>query len=337
MAVCLLRTIKLLKTAGVEIVIRATKLLLMADVSNDKLSRYTKGSFASASGTLLCTHLWAPPAAALPKQPLVLILHGLGAHGSFPTVTLLAERLSSRGFRVASLDFPGCGQSGGVRGLLPPADALVADALAFAASVCGGSPLLVAGTSLGGGLALRASQLPAPNGVCIVGLILLSPLVSVPAKSVPPAPVVALLSALAWLAPTAALLSNPSADPGAQYKDPVLREACVADPYQYHGNLRLGTAASLLALSRTLESSLESVDVPFIVVHGTADTVVNIQSSRELMRRSASVSKVMHEVDGGLHALLCELPPVREKILETVVTWAEGISSASDPKPQAKS
>ena len=81
--------------------------------------------------------------------------------------------------------------------------------------------------------------------------------------------------------------------------------------------------------SAGLEADLAAVRLPFLAMHGTADTVVDISGSRLLHARSASSDKTLEEVPGALHSLLCELPPVREAVLRRVVAWvAERTPSA---------
>lgn len=48
--------------------------------------------------------------------------------------------------------------------------------------------------------------------------------------------------------PWAALIGGSSGDPGAQYRDPALRDACVNDKLSYHGRMRIATAGALLKL-----------------------------------------------------------------------------------------
>jgi alpha-beta hydrolase superfamily lysophospholipase len=73
--------------------------------------------------------------------------------------------------------------------------------------------------------------------------------------------------------------------------------------------------------SATLEALLPRVRVPFLAVHGTADRVVDVASSRRLVAAAASEDKTLVEVPGALHSLLCELPPVRAAVLARVTDW----------------
>jgi len=236
-------------------------------------------------------------------------------------VRLLAERLAQAGCACFALDFEGHGESEGVAALIHDTAHLTADTAAFARSLIAAQPLplFLAGTSMGGGLALRCS-LEAAAGT-YAGLLLLSPLISVAEDAKPSAFAIAALSALCVLAPQAALLGGSSADAGAQYADPEVRAACLADPLAYKGRMRLGTARALMALSSLLEGRLEEVATPFLVFHGTADTVVPVEGSRRLLAAAAASDKELRELAGGLHTLLGQPEPQRNALLEAAAAW----------------
>ena len=80
---------------------------------------------------------------------------------------------------------------------------------------------------------------------------------------------------------------------------------------------------TLLRCSEALEAQLDDVEVPFLACHGTADTVVDVESSRRLLQRARSPDKQLIEVPGALHSLMCELPPVREELLRQITAWLE--------------
>lgn len=278
---------------------------------------YSKGRFASPRGPQLCTHSWLPVGA---PRCRVLIMHGNAAHGAFPTVRLLAERLAAAGCAAFSLDFEGHGESEGVAALINDTAHLSGDAAAFARSFPAPQlPLFLAGTSMGGGLALRCS-LEAPAG-SYAGLLLLSPLITVAEDARPGPLAVAALTALCFFAPQAALLGGSSADAGAQYADPEIRAACLADVLAYKGKMRLGTARALMELSTLLEARLAEVATPFLAFHGTADNVVPVEGSRRLLAMAAATDKTLTEVPGALHTLLGQPEPERGAILDAAAHW----------------
>lgn len=282
---------------------------------------YSAGTFTSPRGPQLHTHAWAPTGVSQPCR--VFVLHGYGAHGAFPTVRLLSEHLASCGIRVHSFDLEGCGRSDGLAGLLSPPSA-VTDSLAFAAWVCreDAAPCFFAGTSLGGGLALKVALAAGASSVRVAGLMLLSPLVVVPDSSRPPPLLLSLLRGLCVVAPWAALVGNTGvSDADKQYADPEMRELCVNDALSYHGKMRLGTAAALLELTETLQHELPLITLPLVVVHGSEDAVVRIESSRRLMESAGSKDKTFFEIVGAVHSLLCEPPATRARVLAHISDW----------------
>ena len=279
---------------------------------------YSSGWFLTPRGVKLATHCWRPSSDASALR--VLVIHGLGSHGAFPTVRLLAEHLvDTLACSVYSFDQEGSGDSDGLPGLIVDTDNSVADARAYIEQeLAGTAPLFVLGSSLGGGLALRlACQSP----TLFQGLVLFSPMVVIAEAARPPAWAIGALRLLCALAPFLALLGGSSGDGAAQYADEEIRAACESDPKRYTGKLRLGTASALLSLSEQLEGQLGSVIVPFLALHGTADTVVDVTSSRRLVAHSRSQDKRLVEFEGARHTLLAELPPRRAEVLLHVTEW----------------
>jgi acylglycerol lipase len=78
-----------------------------------------------------------------------------------------------------------------------------------------------------------------------------------------------------------------------------------------------------------LEAQLERVRVPFLALHGTADSVVDVSSSRRLLAASPSPDKTLIELPGALHSLLCEFPPVRTAVLGHIIEWLEPRAAAA--------
>ena len=81
--------------------------------------------------------------------------------------------------------------------------------------------------------------------------------------------------------------------------------------------------------SATLEAQLDRVHTPFLALHGTADTVVDVSSSRRLLAASPSTDKTLIELPDALHSLLCEFPPVRNAVLGHITAWLEPREAAA--------
>lgn len=60
-----------------------------------------------------------------------------------------------------------------------------------------------------------------------------------------------------------------------------------ADPLVYHGNTRARNAAEFLRVTEDIVRSMDTMDFPFIALHGDIDTLCDPDGSRQLFERSA--------------------------------------------------
>lgn len=185
----------------------------------------TTHELAAADGVELQWREW-PRAAA---RGTVVIVHGLGEHiGRHED---LAARLNAWGWRVAGADLRGHGRSGGARGGLPHADALLDDLsrLIDAVRERADAPLLLLGHSMGGLVASRfvaeglAAQ-PARWSRKVHALVLSSPALDPGMNQAQKL----LLAVLGRFAPNLAV--NNGLNPAGISRDAAVVRAYVADP-----------------------------------------------------------------------------------------------------------
>ncbi len=102
--------------------------------------------------------------------PPLLLIHGYA--DSADTWRLTLERLARAGQRAVAIDLPGFGEAGGLQPgpVIEQYDAFVAAAVAYAGD--GGEPVVVAGNSLGGLMALRTG---ARDDVHVRGVVPIAP------------------------------------------------------------------------------------------------------------------------------------------------------------------
>mmetsp|Transcript_11146 Transcript_11146/g.16444 ORF Transcript_11146/g.16444 Transcript_11146/m.16444 type:complete len:572 (+) Transcript_11146:71-1786(+) len=143
---------------------QSSGLSLMSQRSQSILRRYQitmKQETVVTRGIKCVCHVCYPPADAMPRG-VVVIFHGLNAHGRFPTIDHLAKLVASQSHCIAyCLDFPGHGLSPGLRGHVSSAGDMVADGMAvtlYAKKKNPTLPLFLAGHSLGGSVAALVAR-----------------------------------------------------------------------------------------------------------------------------------------------------------------------------------
>lgn len=202
---------------------------------------------------------WAPQDD--PRGHIVLV-HGIAEHsGRYErTGTLLADA----GFMVRSFDLIGFGGTGGRRGDIERWSSYhdqIGRHLAWAREQ--GGPLVLFGHSMGGNLALGYTLSDRPRPDLLV--------LSAPALGGGAGWQKAVAGVAAKLAPTVPI---PQALKGEQLsRDPSVGEAYFADPLVYtRATPRLGLA--LFESMTELTEKAAQLQVPTLVLHGTADTIV---------------------------------------------------------------
>lgn len=102
-------------------------------------------------------------------------------------------------------------------------------------------------------------------------------------------------------------------------RDPKALVAKYSDPLVFTGSIRVRTGYEILRISSYLQQNLRRLRVPFLVLHGTADTVTDPKASQKLYKESSSTDKTIKLYEGFLHDLLFE--PEREEIVQEIIEW----------------
>ncbi|KAJ3670250.1 hypothetical protein LUZ60_010574 [Juncus effusus] len=92
----------------------------------------------------------------------------------------------------------------------------------------------------------------------------------------------------------------------------------------YNGKPRLGTVVELLRVTQELSSRLDQVSIPFIVLHGSSDEVMDPTVSQTLYQKASSENKTIKIYDGMLHSLLFGEPDENVAIVrKDVLSWLD--------------
>ena len=246
---------------------------------------------------------WVPDAA--PRGHIVLV-HGIAEHcGRYErTGSLLADA----GFLVRSFDLIGFGGSGGTRGDIDVWSRYhdqIGHHMEWARAQDG--PVILMGHSMGGNLALGyvLSGRPAPDL-----LVLSAPGIGGGAGWQR-----AVAGVGSKIAPTTAV---PNGVKGEQLsRDPAVGEAYFSDPLVYpKSTFRLGQA--LFNSMRELNEYAGKLDIPTLVLHGAADTIVPPQSTAPLGELPTVERRLLPNLR---HEILNE--PEGPELVQDIIDWID--------------
>ena len=293
------------------------------------------GTVPVADGTILRTRHWASTASASHPAGTVLIVHGLAEHsGRWEHV---GEQFAAEGFDAHAYDLRGHGASAGRRVHLDRFDQFYADLAERLLSVRSkdpGSPLVLYGHSMGGLIALGyvlrvaaglsgAPGAPGPpTGRPLPALLVLS---APSLDSTLPAWKLRLARVLGRFVPT---LSIPNHIAGQLLsRDATVGERYHGDPLVLHA-ATTGFGALALAEQDWIRSSLGSLRLPTLVIHGADDALVPAAASAPL----GDVTGVTRWTYPGIrHELHNE--PEGPRIVADVIAWIKAALPAVPAVP----
>jgi len=290
---------------------------LLDDEVESVTLEHGEATVRGARRTTLYAQWWRPCG---PPRGVVAIVHGLKDHSA--RYGAFAERLVGRGFAVHAFDLRGHARSEGPRAWVDSFGDYVEDLDAFVRCVRGRegtAPLFVFGHGMGGSIAalwaLERRRL-------VDGLIL-----SGAALQPHPAPVEALATRwLSALAPHARILQL---DVRRTSRDRATIEDSLRDGLVNQPPAPARTAKELLDAMERIDARAPELDVPLLVMHGSADVVNDPEGSRRLIARAGSADKQLYVYDGLAHDLVHE--PERARVVRDVGEWlkdrARGMAS----------
>jgi alpha-beta hydrolase superfamily lysophospholipase len=264
----------------------------------------------AADNTCLQAYEWK--ATGTPVRGAVVVVHGLRDHAS--RYSALAQALTAQGLAVYAQDHRGHGSSGGPRQRFDSVAELVSDvglAVAEAKQRNPGVPLFLYGHSMGG---LVSTHYALAHGEQLRGLVL-----SGAALKLQPSVTGGQKTAARIFGAILPGLPAQQLDDSEFVREPAARKELAEDPLIDHANLPARSAASLLKGIEDLDTRMEEVKVPLLILHGQADKATNVEGSKALAARAGSSDKTLRLYEGVYHDLLHE--PERDAIISDVTTW----------------
>jgi alpha-beta hydrolase superfamily lysophospholipase len=247
----------------------------------------------------------------VPHQWTFVVVHGLGEHGG--RYQHLAEWFAPRGAAVYAMDHRGHGRSGGQRGHAPSLKALLddIDSVVSRARAESGGPLVLIGHSFGGLLAI-AYALDRPDRIdkAVFSAPALVAKVRVPGwKRV-------LARVLPKVAPKASFANE--IDPNVLSHDPSIAPAYRDDPL-VHNQITAGLYGDTIARGEEFIRRAAELRVPFLLMHGRDDQVVDPAGSQRFFARASAPDRAFCLYPGLYHEIFNEVE--QERVFADIESW----------------
>lgn len=281
----------------------------------------------NSRGNRIFTQSWEP--LHLPVKGMVLVLHGFTGDSSW-SVQLTCIGIAERGFSVHALDHQGHGRSDGMRAHIPDINPVVDDCIQFAGLIRENLkdkvPCFIFGESLGGALAVLI-HLRQPKAWD--GLILNGAMCGISQKFKPPWPMEHLLGLAAAVIPTWPIV--PTKDIGiVSFKEPWKLELVTNNPFKIALKPRPSTALEFLRVVAEIESRLNEVQAPFLIVHGELDLVCDPAGVTALYEKASSTDKTLKLYKGMWHQLVGEPKENLDVVFSDICSWLDGKAQKSE-------
>ncbi len=273
--------------------------------------QHTEGFFKGVRDATIYYQAWLPDSE---PRAVLLIVHGLGEHsGRYQNVV---DQFVPRGFAAYSLDHFGHGKSEGRREIVLRFEDYTSTLQIYYKMVAGwqpGKPIFLLGHSMGG---LIAVLYLIDHQADFKGAVISAPAIAA-GESVTPV-TLAMSKFLSRFAPGTGLLAL---DAKLISRDPQVVSAYVNDPLVFHGKTPARLAAEMLKGMMRANAELGKISLPFIVVQGGDDKLVDPRGAQMLYDRASSVDKTIKVYPGFYHEVFTE--PERAQVLGEVGAWVE--------------
>jgi alpha-beta hydrolase superfamily lysophospholipase len=245
-------------------------------------------------------------------KAVLLIVHGLGEHcGRYMNVV---NHFVPLGYAVYGLDHIGHGKSEGMREGVESFEDYTDTLTVYYKMVKGwqtGKPMFLLGHSMGG---LISSCYLLDHQADFRGAVLSAPLIKA-GGNISQATIL-MGKILSALAPKMGLLPLDAKNIS---RDPEVVKAYVNDPLVFHGKTPARLAAELLKAMLRVAKEADKVTLPFIVLQGSEDKLVDPSGAQTLYDKAGSKDKTIRIYEGLYHELFNE--PERGRVLKDVETW----------------
>ena len=270
---------------------------------------HVEGNFKGVRNANIYYQAWVPEGNV---KAVLLTVHGLGEHcGRYMNVV---NHFVPLGYAVYGLDHIGHGKSEGMREGVESFEDYTDTLTVYYKMVKGwqaGKPMFLLGHSMGG---LISSCYLLDHQADFRGAVLSAPLIKA-GGNISQATIL-MGKILSALAPKMGLLPL---DANNISRDPEVVKAYVNDPLVFHGKTPARLAAELLKAMLRVTKEADKITLPFILLQGSEDKLVDPGGAQTLYDEASSKDKTIRIYEGLYHELFNE--PERGRVLKDVETW----------------
>jgi alpha-beta hydrolase superfamily lysophospholipase len=244
----------------------------------------------------------------------VMIIHGLSEHSGRHLNTV--KWLNENGMDVIRFDLRGAGQSGGKRQWIESFNDYIDDTVTvfnWIQRELPSLPLFIFGHSLGGAIAVNFAF---TYHTLFKGLILSAPAYLVGSGISPVKIKVGQM--LVKIAPNLRLPKSTTSEGVSRDKQVV--EAYQNDPLCFHFNT-LKQGDEILKNLPLIPELAQKITVPTLIAHGSADPIIRVEGSFEILKALSSPSKELYIAPGSYHEIHNELEEDRNTYFRHLDMW----------------
>jgi len=270
---------------------------------------HSESVFSAADGYQLREQSWLPDA---DPKAIVAIIHGYAEHSD--RYAHVADYLAAAGYGVLSFDLRGHGKSDGKNTHVGSFDEYLADVDIFLTRIrqsFPGKKLFLLGHSMGGAIASLYVITRQPD---LAGLLLSGALVKISDDISP-----LLVKLSGFIGKILPKLPTIKLDSKAISSDPDVVRRYETDPLIYRGGIPARTGAEMNRAATRIQSDMEAIKLPVLIMHGTADRLSDPAGSQQLHDRVASTDKTLKLYPEFFHEIMNE--PEKKQVLADIAAW----------------
>jgi acylglycerol lipase len=274
--------------------------------------QHIESQFKVAPQTELYQQWWTPGGEI---KGIVAICHGIAEHsGRYDHV---ARFLCGLGYSVGSFDLRNHGHSGDHSIFVNKFDDYLADLDIFlnnARSAAGEKPIFLLGHSMGGTIVTLYTITRQP--AFLKGIVLSAPAVKI-GDDISPL-LIKIGGVLSLLTPRLKVIKL---DATSISHDPEVMKRYDQDPLNYRNGIPARTGSELNNAVQRIQASMETINLPVLIVHGTQDKLADINGSQSLYQRISSADKTFKTYEGYYHEVMNEIG--KEAVLKDIGDWLD--------------